>query len=75
MNVDSIPICFVIHPVSLIDIAIDMGELSLAMRLAELPSSLVAGPIHIELLALAVAESPDPLSCVLCATTVAIGGP
>lgn len=65
MDIDALAICLIIDPVSLINIPIDVGELSKTMGPVVLPVAFVAGAVRPDLLSIAISESTDPLSCIL----------
>jgi len=75
MNVNALAVRLVVDPVSLINVAVDMGEFTEAMRPIVFPVALIAGPIAPDLLTASIAESADPLTGVLCASRVLVRGP
>ena len=75
MNVDALPIGFVVDPIALIDIAINVGELAEAVRPIILPVSFVARPVLPHLLTVAITEPTNPLSGVLGARRISVGRP
>lgn len=74
MDIDSLSISLIVDPVSLVDIAIDMSEFTLAMRPIVLPVTFIASAVLPGLLSVAVTEPTDPLPCVLCTSRVRVGG-
>lgn len=62
--VDTRTICLVVCPVTIIDITIYMGELSLTVSAILTPFSLIPGSIRPHLDAPAVSETAFPLSCI-----------
>ena len=72
MNVDSLSVSFIIHPVALIDISIDMSELSESMGSIVFPISFIAGSVGPDLLSVAVSEATDPLTSVLSASRIGV---
>ena len=73
MNVDALPIGFVVDPITLVDVAIDVGELAEAVRPIILPVSFVARPVLPYLLTVAITEPTNPLSGVLGARRISVG--
>jgi len=64
MDVDSLAVGLVVHPVALVDVTVDMGELSEALGSVILPVALIAGTIGPDLLSIAVSETTDPLASI-----------
>ncbi len=65
MDIDALAICLIINPVSLVNIPIDVSELSKTMGPIVLPVAFVAGAIRPDLFSIPIAESTDPLACIL----------
>ena len=72
MNVDALAVGLIVHPVALIHVTVDMGELTVAMGPVILPVAFVAGAVGPSLRALSISEATDPLSCVLRASRVRV---
>ena len=64
MDVNTVAVGLIIDPVAFVDVAIYMYELSVAMCAVVFPLALVAGAIRPHLNAVAISETPDPLSLV-----------
>ena len=73
MNVDALPIGFVVDPITLVDVAINVGEFAEAVRPIILPVSFVARPVLPNLLTVAITESANPLSGVLGTGRISVG--
>lgn len=61
MNVDTVTICLIVHPVSLINIAIDVDELPLTVRSVIFPVAFVACTIRPNLFAESITKAANPL--------------
>jgi len=64
MMVDSIAIALVIHPISFIDVTIDVSEFTFAMRSIILPLADVLRAIWPLLFTIAISEATDPLTVI-----------
>jgi hypothetical protein len=62
--IDTIPISFIVDPVTIVNVSIDVNELSFAMGSVVLPISIVECTIRPFLLTIAVSEATDPFSVV-----------
>lgn len=62
MNVDTVSICLIVYPVSLINIPIDVDELALSVSSVVFPVSFVTSPVWPDLFAVPISESADPLA-------------
>jgi len=61
-HVDAIAVCLVIEPLALVDVAIDVPELSLTVSFVEAPMTLILGTILPDLHALTVLHVSKPLA-------------
>lgn len=64
MNVDAVAICFVVNPVSFINVAVDMNELALTMCTVIFPITLITGTVRPDLLTKTVSEATDPFTLI-----------
>ena len=62
MMVYSIPICFVVDPVTLVYVSVNMGELAFTMRSIVFPLSFISGAIRPLLLSVAISEATNPFT-------------
>jgi hypothetical protein len=72
IGVDSVPIRFVVHPAAVVDVPIGVEELTSSACLVILPVALVAGRVHPDHRAFAVAESALPLACVDSSSSIGV---
>jgi hypothetical protein len=66
MNVVAESVRLVVHPVTFVNIAIDVNKLALAKCSVVFPEAFVAGSVNPNLLAQTVSETSQPLTCIGC---------
>ncbi len=72
MDVDALAVCLIIDPISLVNIPIDVGELSKPVGPVVLPVAFVAGAVRPDLFTVAISEATNPLPCVLGARRISV---
>ena len=73
MLVDTAAVGFVVSPISIVDVAVDMNKTTLSMSTILSPLTAVLGPIVPRLLTEAVTETAFPLTGVYCTRFKCIG--
>ena len=67
-------ICLVVHPVSFIDIPVDVGKLAEALSPIVFPVAFVASAVWPDLLTVAISKATDPLASICSPSLVSVGG-
>jgi hypothetical protein len=73
--VDTIPVSFIVDPLSIINISVDVNELALSMSSVILPLPFILGSIWPLLDSVAVSEPTNPLSVISSSSFESEGGP
>ena len=64
MGVSTLTICLIVKPVALVDVAISVVQLAVAVRFADLPLALIERTIRPSLLAHSVSKTVQPFTFV-----------
>jgi len=75
VDVDSLAVGLVVHPVAFVDVAVDMGELAEALGSVVLPVALIACAVGPDLLSIAISEATDPLTSICGSGLISVCGP
>jgi hypothetical protein len=75
MYISPIPVRLIVHPVALINVTINMYELSMTMSPVIFPLPLISSTIWPNLHTEAISEASNPLACVSCTSLECIGRP
>lgn len=75
VNVDSLAVGLVVHPVAFVDVAVDMGKLTEALSSVVLPVALIACAVGPDLLSIAISEATDPLTSICGSGLISVCGP
>lgn len=73
MNIDTVPVGFVVDPVALVYVSVNVNELALAVGSVVFPIAFVASAVRPDLLPKPISEATDPLAVISSASFEFVG--